>query len=98
MFRQVRMSSIHWLTSAVAVVLLSLPLVAQQPKSDQSDAAWKPVEGALGRGGKMQPDGSFKFSMPRYAGKARFGSRVLGSVQRYSNERDGHGRSRARGV
>jgi hypothetical protein len=65
MSRQVRMSSIHWLTSAVAVVLLSLPLAAQQPKSDQNDTAWKPVEGALGRSGKMQPDGSFKFSMPR---------------------------------
>src|SRR5690349_15620198 len=65
MSRQVRINSIHWLTTTVPVVLLSLSLFAQQTKSDQSDTAWKPVEGALGRSGKMQPDGSFKFSMPR---------------------------------
>jgi len=31
------------------------------PAADQ----WKPVETALGRSGQPQPDGSFKFSMPR---------------------------------
>jgi Domain of Unknown Function (DUF1259) len=65
MSRQVRMGSTHWLAAAVALVLLPLSLAAQQPKSDRSDTVWKPVEGALGRSGKMQPDGSFKFSMPR---------------------------------
>jgi hypothetical protein len=31
----------------------------------QTPAEWKPIETALGRGGKLQPDGAFKFSMPR---------------------------------
>ena len=31
----------------------------------QTPAEWKPVETALGRSGKLQPDGAFKFSMPR---------------------------------
>src|SRR5258708_25426298 len=30
----------------------------------QTPAEWKPVETALGRSGKLQPDGAFKFSMP----------------------------------
>ncbi len=60
---QIRMGVTRWLMLAIALV--SVPALAQQPKSDQGDAAWKPVEAALGRNGKMQPDGSFKFSMPR---------------------------------
>src|SRR5258708_36753319 len=31
----------------------------------QTPAEWKPVETALGRSGKLQPDGTFKFAMPR---------------------------------
>src|SRR5260370_26293566 len=31
----------------------------------QTPAEWKPVEDAMGRSGKLQPDGAFKFSMPR---------------------------------
>ncbi len=34
---------------------------APQTKSEE----WKAVEGAMGRGGELQPDGAFKFSMPR---------------------------------
>ncbi len=64
MLRQVRIGSSHWVT-LVVVALLTQSMVGQQPKSDQSDGAWKPVEGALGRSGKLQPDGIFKFSMPR---------------------------------
>jgi Domain of Unknown Function (DUF1259) len=45
----------------LTVSLLSLPIWAQQ----QEAAAWKPVETAFGRSGKLQPDGAFKFSMPR---------------------------------
>jgi hypothetical protein len=41
----------------------SLPLAA--PAQQDEAAQWKPVEGALGRTGKPQPDGAFKFSMPR---------------------------------
>jgi len=31
----------------------------------QTPAEWKPVEDALGRSGKVQPDGTLKFAMPR---------------------------------
>jgi biotin operon repressor len=31
----------------------------------QTAAQWKPVEDALGRSGKVQPDGALKFAMPR---------------------------------
>src|SRR6266404_7505336 len=31
----------------------------------QEATAWKPVETSFGRSGKLQPDGVFKFSMPR---------------------------------
>ncbi len=53
--------------SAVALGLLALVNIAQPQtaKSDEKSAAWKPVENAMGRAGKLQPDGSFKFSMPR---------------------------------
>ena len=64
MFRHEGMNSIRCL-SIVVIVLLSVALYAQQPKSNQSDAAWKTIEDAMGRSGKMQPDGTFKFSMPR---------------------------------
>ena len=43
-----------------ALSLLSLPIWGQQDA-----ASWKPVESAFGRSGKLQPDGAFKFSMPR---------------------------------
>jgi hypothetical protein len=36
-------------------------LQSQTPESSE----WKPVESALGRSGKMQPDGAYKFSLPR---------------------------------
>ena len=35
----------------------------QQPKSTPQE--WKAVEGAMNRPGELQPDGAFKFSMPR---------------------------------
>lgn len=56
---------LSWVTLAALIVLVSLPVCAQQPKSSRSDAAWKSVETALGRSGAMQPDGTFKFGMPR---------------------------------
>ena len=48
---------------AVCLASLAFPLVAQQ--GDGASEQWKPVEAALGRSGQMQPDGVFKFSMPR---------------------------------
>ena len=48
----------------VAIAVLTFALagtaLAQTP-----DAQWKPVQDAMGRPGKMQPDGTFKFAMPR---------------------------------
>jgi hypothetical protein len=63
MFRQVRMCLSHSLATIVCMALLSFSADAQKT-APSDDSAWKPVEGALGRAGKMQPDGSFKFSMP----------------------------------
>src|SRR6266850_1537070 len=44
----------------IAISLLSFQAWAQQDASN-----WKPVETSFGRSGKLQPDGAFKFSMPR---------------------------------
>jgi len=44
----------------VTIFSLSFQIWAQQDAS-----SWKPVETAFGRSGKLQPDGAFKFSMPR---------------------------------
>ena len=46
-------------------VLTFLFLIFGAFVSGQTPAEWKPVETALGRSGKLQPDGAFKFSMPR---------------------------------
>jgi len=45
--------------SKLLILLCSAVVFAQTP------AEWKPVEDAMGRSGKLQPDGAFKFSMPR---------------------------------
>ena len=45
------------------VALVSCAAVAQS--ASQTPAEWKPVEDAMGRSGKPQPDGAFKISMPR---------------------------------
>jgi len=51
-------------TAMLAVFLVSLTV--SHPTFAQPDAAkWKPVETAFGRSGKLQPDGAFKFAMPR---------------------------------
>ena len=64
MFRKSTFSSIHSFVSLVAIVLLSISGVAQQTTTENKDA-WKAVEGAFGRSGAMQPDGTLKFGMPR---------------------------------
>ena len=45
--------------SAAVLALVTFSAYAQPP------AEWKPVEDALGRSGKVQPDGALKFAMPR---------------------------------
>ncbi len=51
--------------AAIALVCLAAPSAAQQAKVRDEASQWKPVEGAMNRPGKIQPDGTFKFSMPR---------------------------------
>src|SRR5713226_2363012 len=46
---------------SVAILLPFLSLFSHA----QTPAEWKPVEDALGRTGKVQPDGPLKFAMPR---------------------------------
>lgn len=43
------------------LVLFCAAAALAQPQPD----LWKPVEAALGRSGTMQPDGAYKFAMPR---------------------------------
>jgi hypothetical protein len=38
---------------------------AQNANPQDSSSQWKAVQDAMGRPGKQQPDGTFKFSMPR---------------------------------
>ncbi|HEX9121215.1 MAG TPA: DUF1259 domain-containing protein [Terriglobales bacterium] len=57
-------------TYVVALVLVLLvPFVpvarAQSVGSQDKASQWKPVEDAMGRPGKLQSDGTFKFGMPR---------------------------------
>jgi hypothetical protein len=47
---------------AACVLLVTLVTISAYP---QTPAEWKPVEDALGRSGKVQPDGALKFAMPR---------------------------------
>ena len=51
--------------ASIVLVCLAAPSGAQQAKEQGESAQWKPVEGAMNRPGKAQPDGTFKFSMPR---------------------------------
>lgn len=48
----------------VVIASLVLPLIAYSQQA-QTPAEWKPIEAAFGRTGKIQPDGAFKFAMPR---------------------------------
>ena len=47
------------------IALVMISLLSIQASGQQGASTWKPVETALGRSGKLQPDGAFKFSMPR---------------------------------
>ena len=45
----------------ISILVLLFPSLTRA----QTPAEWKPVEDSLGRAGKLQPDGIFKFAMPR---------------------------------
>src|SRR4051812_8441488 len=49
----------------LALVLVIISLLSFQAWAQQDASNWKPVETSFGRSGKIQPDGAFKFSMPR---------------------------------
>lgn len=51
--------------ASIALVGFTSLLEAQATKAQDGSSQWKEVEGAMGRSGKPQPDGAFKFSMPR---------------------------------
>ncbi len=57
----------HRMMVAAAAVLVAFALwaTAQTAKPGDKGAQWKAVEDAMGRPGTLQPDGTFKFSMPR---------------------------------
>src|SRR5260370_11548630 len=48
-------------SSYVSILVLLFSSLTQA----QTPTEWKPAEDALGRSGKLQPDGAFKFAMPR---------------------------------
>jgi hypothetical protein len=76
------------------VLFALVPCVAVAQSAEQSPPEWKPVESALGRSGKMQPDGAFKFAMPRkdlkvtVAGVAIKPGLALGSWAAFSSSGD----------
>jgi Domain of Unknown Function (DUF1259) len=76
------------LLSLFVILTFSTPLLAQTPPE------WKPVESALARTGKLQPDGAFKFAMPRkdlkvtVAGTAIKPGLALGSWCAFSSSGD----------
>src|SRR5512146_1559350 len=49
----------------VAVVTCFATIALAQTAPDSTATQWKPVETAMGRSGKLQPDGVYKFSLPR---------------------------------
>ena len=65
------------LAIAAFVCVISLDSFAQTPPE------WKPVESALGRTGKVQPDGPLKFGMPRKDEQAEHVSRHEASFPWY---------------
>jgi Domain of Unknown Function (DUF1259) len=47
------------------IAVLLFTLASASAAFSQTPPEWKPIETALGRSGKVQPDGALKFSMPR---------------------------------
>ena len=63
-----RLHNVNKYVAALSFVLLAacVPVASAQNADSQDRAAqWKAVQDAMGRPGKLQPDGTFKFSMPR---------------------------------
>lgn len=79
---------------AIALVATTCVALAQTSKPDESRGQWKAVEDAMGRPGKLQSDGAFKFSMPRkdlkvtVQGTPIQAGLALGSWMAFSGTRD----------
>src|SRR5947209_6687434 len=65
--RRKTMRSLTRITCIVGLTLAvgTLNSWAQEQTGVDKNAQWKPVQDAMGRPGKLQPDGTFKFGMPR---------------------------------
>jgi uncharacterized protein DUF1259 len=59
MFKQIAFVAV------VAFLAMTYVTYAQTTMPGDKSSQWKAVEDAMGRPGKLQPDGTFKFSMPR---------------------------------
>ena len=83
-------------TAAVLVIVTTLASLGSAQSANSGDSQWNAVQDALGRPGKQQPDGAFKFSMPRKDLKVEVsGTPIkpgLGGVWRYAHPRYGDGR------
>jgi hypothetical protein len=51
--------------SILRIAVLLFTLASASAAFSQAPPEWKPIEDAIGRSGKVQPDGTLKFSMPR---------------------------------
>jgi hypothetical protein len=55
----------HMAALALLVFVAFVPTAPAQSPDRQDNSQWKAVQDAMGHPGKQQPDGTFKFSMPR---------------------------------
>ena len=80
--------------AAILLVFFTSFVFSSRIFAQQDAAKWKPVESAFGRSGKPQPDGAFKFAMPRkdlkvvVAGTAIKPGLALGSWAAFSSAGD----------
>ncbi len=60
-----KLSTLKRIAAALVVILCFACAMAQAPKPEKQTHQWKAVEDAMGRPGRLQPDGTYKFAMPR---------------------------------
>src|SRR6266571_6421961 len=65
MITRYRLFRQHLGLGMVFMMSLAISLWAQQAQPKEASTEWRAVESAMGRSGELQPDGTFKFSMPR---------------------------------
>ncbi len=50
--------------AVIAILAVAYVALAQSSGAEDKSSEWKPVQEAMGRPGKLQPDGTFKFCIP----------------------------------